>query len=233
MLISLRTMVNTTIFWLVILLWFRWYTRWIDSTPAQRLLQSIGWDEFAQLSLPTETTCQTDVLYDKLLQLEGMMQATTITCAGNNFAQNNNIQPIQFPWIQSPTLPSIVPASQQMLQIAVFDSQKDGQLPPAQQANPQSLAMIARPVSSLWSIEDIIKILKNTTLTPSEQSAWYSNIFNSVPFSVINSTLEQWTLTLTIGGVDSFSSAQLWILESALQKTLLQFPQINQINIRY
>lgn len=161
------------------------------------------------------------------------MQATTISCAwGNNSMNFDTVQnlPILTPSFGLTTTPI---TKTQLLQIAVFDSKIDSQLPPEQQANPNSLAMIYRSVPSLWSIEDIISTLQKITLTNEEQAAWYTNIFGTVQFRVINSILEGWTLTLTIWGIESLSSAQTQILESALQKTLLQFPQITAVNIRY
>ena len=43
MLISIRTLINTTLFWIFIVFWFRVYTKY-DPTPAKYLLYTIGRD---------------------------------------------------------------------------------------------------------------------------------------------------------------------------------------------
>jgi hypothetical protein len=43
MLISIRTLINTTLFWIFIVFWFRLYTKY-DPTPAKYLLYTIGRD---------------------------------------------------------------------------------------------------------------------------------------------------------------------------------------------
>ena len=43
MLISVRTLINTTLFWIFIVFWFRVYTKY-DPTPAKYLLYTIGRD---------------------------------------------------------------------------------------------------------------------------------------------------------------------------------------------
>lgn len=231
MLISARTMVNTTIFWIIILVGFRWYTRWVDSTPAQQMLQAIGWDEFAALSLPSDEneTCKTTEIYDKLLILEGMVQSTNMNCSVRNITTENTISP-SFP---STYFPSSSPDTSSTLQIAVFNSTLDWLLPPGQQANTGSFAMISRPATNLDSIDDIVTLLKNTTLTPTETQAGYINLFANNPFTISSSSLDNRQLSLVLDNIESLASAQLILLEQALKNTFVQFPQITEVSISY
>ncbi len=55
MLISLRTLINTTIFRFIIVLWFWLYTKY-DSTPAKYLLYAIGRDNLWNIEVTSPTS---------------------------------------------------------------------------------------------------------------------------------------------------------------------------------
>lgn len=55
MLISLRTLINTTLFWIVILIGFRFYTKY-DPTPAKYLLYTIGRNDLWNIEITTPTS---------------------------------------------------------------------------------------------------------------------------------------------------------------------------------
>ena len=69
MIISLRTLINTTIFWFIVLFGFWLYTRY-DSTPAKYLLYAIGWDNLGNISIVNEASQNkeaVDVLSNQLI----------------------------------------------------------------------------------------------------------------------------------------------------------------------
>jgi len=55
MLISVRTLINTTLFWIFIVFWFRLYTKY-DPTPAKYLLYTIGRDNLWNIEITTPTS---------------------------------------------------------------------------------------------------------------------------------------------------------------------------------
>lgn len=73
MIISLRSVVNTTLFWIVIALSFRAYTRFINAEPAKYFLHSIGRDTLWNITIITENNntisdeTKIDVLSNELI----------------------------------------------------------------------------------------------------------------------------------------------------------------------
>lgn len=65
MLISIRTLVNTTIFWIIVFLWFWLYTKY-DQTPAKNLLHAIGWDTLGNIEIITQQVQQQDTTIENL-----------------------------------------------------------------------------------------------------------------------------------------------------------------------
>lgn len=54
MIISLRSVVNTTLFWIVVCISFRAYTRFVNAEPAKYFLHSIGRDILWNITIVTE-----------------------------------------------------------------------------------------------------------------------------------------------------------------------------------
>ncbi len=195
MIISVRTMVNTTLFRAFLLLAFWAYTRWIDDTAAKKALYNIGWTELSDLTVITTENINLsgDIFNQRLDKIESLIQATNMNCSLGLLEEQKSTS--------STTNESIVFSSLSTLpslQIPVFDMVADNKLPAEQRANINSFAMISRPIASakLQTANDIVEFLKNITLTPEEQKKGYINIFDDQKLMVSNQKLANNTLTL-------------------------------------
>jgi hypothetical protein len=114
MLISIRTLINTTIFWIVLFLWFWLYTKY-DETPAKNLLHAIGWDALGNIEIITEqaqkdTTIEslsTQLIAERLTNLEEIcsksirLSLTEQDLRPTSIVQPNIIQPTTTPIVET------------------------------------------------------------------------------------------------------------------------------------
>ncbi len=230
MIISVRTLVNTTLFRAFLLCAFWAYTRWIDDTPAKKLLYSIGWTQLWELTIiNTENiSLSGDVFNQRLDKIETLIQATNMNCslslleAGKQNTVENSTNIV---------LPSL--STMNTLEIPVFDLISDNKLPIEQRANIKSFTTIKRPITSnkLQTPSDIINFLKNITLTTEEQKKWYINLFDWQKFTIGIQTLKENILTLSFTGIESLSSTQQILITEAIKKVFSQFPEIQTVII--
>ena len=68
MLISIRTLINTTLFWIAIVFGFRLYTKY-DPTPAKHLLYTIGRDNLWNIQIVDNQLATDDTVQDLSNQL--------------------------------------------------------------------------------------------------------------------------------------------------------------------
>ncbi len=68
MLISIRTLINTTLFWIIVVFWFRLYTKY-DPTPAKYLLYTIGRDNLWNIQVVDNQIATNNTVEDLSNQL--------------------------------------------------------------------------------------------------------------------------------------------------------------------
>lgn len=64
MIVSLRTLINTTLFRALMFFWFWAYTKY-DPTPAKELIHFVWWDKLWNITVTNEA-CESDSTVDKL-----------------------------------------------------------------------------------------------------------------------------------------------------------------------
>lgn len=231
MIISVRTLVNTTLFRAFLLFAFWAYTRWIDDTPAKRLLYSIGWTQLWELTIVnTENiSLSGDIFNQRLDKIETLIQATNMNCSLSLLESGKESTISNTNW--SLVLPSL--STMNSLDIPVFDLISDNKLPIEQRANIKSFTSIQRPITNtkLQTPSDIINFLKNITLTTEEQKKWYINLFDWQKFTIGIQTLKENILTLSLNGIESLSSTQQILITEAIKKVFSQFPEIQTVII--
>lgn len=231
--ISLRTLINTTIFWALALVVFWGYTKWIDTTPAKELIHAIWWSDLGNLTITTNEwfgiTNETQLL-QKIDNMEKMIQATNMTCS---LIQLNNTTPNKALDTSTTQSSNTLPATtQQTMSIPVFNTILNNQLAPSQQATQQALSIIQRPIHNNPTISDIFQLIINPELTTLEQNQWYMNIFAGTNLSLWDYTLDNGILTLPLQGTQSLSSAQFQIISTIVEKTYQQFPEVNTVIVQ-
>ncbi|AKH32376.1 hypothetical protein XF24_00011 [candidate division SR1 bacterium Aalborg_AAW-1] len=226
--ISLRTLINTTIFWFLTAIVFWGYTKWIDNTPAKELLYAIGWSDLGNLTISNNETIgitNEAQLLQKIDNMEKMIQATNMSCALLQLNTSNTANTI--------TTQNTTVSSTQTITIPVFDAIMNTKLPASEQGTEKALRLIQRPVSSTNpTIPEIFGILTSLNLTNEEQQQGLINMFAGSPLSLGNHTLENGVLTLSILGSQSLSSAQFTIISSILEKTYTQFSGITSVIVQ-
>lgn len=228
--ISLRTLINTTIFWFLAVIVFWWYTRWIDATPAKELLYTIGWADLGNLTISNNETfgiTNETQLLQKIDNMEKMIQATNMSCAllqlntGTPNIGLNNITPkTESPATQNITVP-------------VFDSIMNSQLPASEQWTSKALRVVQRSiVSTNPTIPEIFELISGINLTSQEQAQGLVDVFAWSQITLGQYTLNNWILTLPLVWSESLSSAQIQIISSILEITYKQFPQITTVIVQ-
>jgi|GEM_PF-5738203 len=80
MLISLRTLINTTLFRIIVLVGFWTYTKLFDQEPAKYLLHMIGWDKLGNITVVQESNSSREDLSSRLENIERWTKSTHNIC---------------------------------------------------------------------------------------------------------------------------------------------------------
>ena len=131
---------------------------------------------------------------------------------------------------------SLLPAttSPRTVELYYFNEVEDSTLPVEQQLNTSSIQPIQRTIRSSENIiADTIKVLIQGNLTEGEQDEGFVTEFPNTSFELLDTKLDDMgTLTLTFNEVPWFTSgwsARMLILSKSIEKTALQFPEVNRV----
>jgi hypothetical protein len=204
----------TTVFWLAVILIFRWYLRWFDDWLAKNV-SSLIWAQTACVWTSSTSQELLDQIKAMQIQLDNISQSLT-----TNWSEGNNPQVL---WPQT-------------VKLFYFNQLEDNKLPIAQQLNSASVLPIQRVIS--WSkniIEDTINSLLEWNLTSEERTKWFTTEFPNEYFRLMSSNLKSdWTLELTfneVPGFTSWGSARVFILRAVIEKTAKQFDNVKAVKI--
>ena len=206
----------TTVFWLAVILIFRWYLRWFDDGLAQNVSNLI-WVEMTYDQQWNKADSQE--LLDQIKSMQTQLDNISQSLMQNGWDQNN----LQVMWAQT-------------IKLFYFNQTEDNKLPITQQLNSSSVLPVERIIS--WSkniIEDTINALLEWNLTSEERTKWFVTEFPNQDFRLISSDLKSdWTLELIFSEVPWFTSwwsARVFILRSAIEKTAKQFTIVKSVKI--
>lgn len=192
MMISFRTLVNTTLFWFIVVLSFWAYTRRVNTTPAKELLYAIGWADLGNLTVTKQEVISMDeqsTLIQKIDGMEKMMQAINMSCA---LAQMNN---------QSSThlIEQGTPTTTTMIQVPVFSAIHNAQLPAQSQFGDKALVKIKRETHvASTDIPQLFDVLVGLSLQEDEKKQGLVNVFEGSQLQLHEHSINGAVLTLKI-----------------------------------
>jgi spore germination protein GerM len=206
----MKTFFRTTAFRLVIVGWFGLYMKRFNTERAQYVSNFLVQQEQVAIQEPTIGSYSIEQKLDSIIAL---------------LSWDKPSQPeTNRPKATEPTT----------IQLYYFNELEDSKLPIEQQINTNSILPVNRTIrSSSNLIADAIKILLQGNLSEPEKDAWFITEFPNSNFKLLDSKLESnWTLTLTFSQVPGFTtggSARMLILSKSIEKTALQFPQVQKV----
>lgn len=204
----------TSVFWLAVILIFRWYLRWFDDWLANNVSSLIG----AQMDSQWDNTASQQLL-DQIKTMQIQLDSISQSLIQNGSTQSNT----QTMWPQT-------------VKLFYFNQTEDAKLPVAQQLNSSSVLSVDRVISGSKNIiEDTINMLLDWSLTSDERTKWFSTEFPNSDFRLMSSYLKSdGTLELTFSEVPWFTSwwsARVFILRSVIEKTAKQFSGVKYVKI--
>ena len=158
-----------------------------------------------------------------------MIQATNMNCSLLQINSNNpttTTEPTQDAPISSQN-------NYQIIDIPIFDTFKNNKLPKEQQATPNALSRIKRPVMiENPSVPDIFNIIKNISLTSEEEGQGFVNILRDTAISIEDSALVNGKLTLLLSNTSALSPSQFNLVSSIIEQTYKQFTGITSVVVQ-
>jgi hypothetical protein len=110
MLISIRTLINTTLFWIIVVFWFRLYTKY-DPTPAKYLLYTIGRDNLWNIQVVDNQIATNNTVEDLSNQLIAERLSNLEEICSKSVRLSIYDQPTSMPVSTIPTVTSINPSA--------------------------------------------------------------------------------------------------------------------------
>lgn len=123
----------------------------------------------------------------------------------------------------------------QTVQLYYYNEEKDKELNEGEIAcTPEAVLPVERKVESENLIEDTIRLLIQGNLTEEEKEQGFTTEFPHQEFRLIESVLEEGTLTLVFTEVPGFTtggSCRVGILRAQIEKTAEQFSEVEEVII--
>ncbi len=215
MIISIRTLINTTLFWAILLCGFRGYTRWLDARPAQELINAIGRNHLAAMDTRTPAEDSNTALIKKIDMIQSSISATQSICS--------SVPPIIEKYMNQSILNPITTINTATVTLGLLDNKSLTIIP------------VSRPLSTnytaVWPTEAVSTLLSYVPTT-SDQAMGMSNSFAGSSLSLINANVSDGTVTLTLSTpLFALSDVKKWLMRDALIATLRPFSEIEQLII--
>lgn len=205
----------TTIFWVLIIFLFRFYSRVLHQSLGKEVGSRFGTPQ--QICLTGEVTTWVNQQLDAIqVQLDAI----------NQKLQSPPESPIQ-PSVFQTTDPTKVA-------LYYFNQTEDQKLNPEQQINIDSILPVYRifPASKNLLVDTLHELLKGNLTTNEKQQGFVTDFPNN-KFALVSSDFaSDGTLTLQFTEVSWFTdgwSARMLILSNLIKKTVLQFPAVKKI----
>lgn len=204
----MKKILFTTLFWLIVLFWFVFYIKFLDSEMATAVSNFIirNPDIVASNKLRREF----DEKFDTLITSFDDLDATV-----REYLSESNT------W--------------EALEVALyyFNKQQDENVPTSQQPSIDSILPVYRQlVDSDNIIKDTINLLIKWELTQEELEQWFETEFPNPEFRLLSAQLEDWVLTLTFTQVPWFTSwwsARIKMLTESIIRTAKQFSGVQEV----
>ena len=215
MIISIRTLINTTLFWAILLCGFRAYTRWIDARPAQELINAIGRNHLAGMDTRAPVEDPETALIRKIDMIQSSISATQSICA--------SVPPLVEKYMNQSVLNPTTTINTATITLWLLDNKSLTIIP------------VSRPLSTNYSIvwpTEAVSTLLSYVPTTSDQAMSMSNPFAGSSLSLINANVTDGTITLTLSTpLFALSDVKKWLMRDALIATLRPFSEIKQLII--
>ena len=242
--ISVRTFINTTFFWIFAFVIFWWYTQWIDNTPAKEFLHFIQRDDMGNLTITTNERLSVGSeweLLDKLDRLERMIQATNMTCSEQKLltSQTTYLQPTLNPQSTSsaPTpgeQASSTTTQETQIALAVFNSTLNDTLDPAAQYTSAALVELAYSLDTAHpDVREVFDLIKQPPLSAEQRTQGREDLFAQSTLSLQGASIQDWSvLELRLGGGEELSEPEQQLFRVMLEQTYNQFSGITSVIVQ-
>lgn len=122
----------------------------------------------------------------------------------------------------------------QEVSLFYYDQEKDEDDEGNIQCSPDSVEPVERVIQGEDPIRETIELLLQGEIRPEEEDEGFSTEFPHPEFKLKDMNLEDGTLTLTFTEVPGFSSGgscRVTLLRAQVEKTALQFPEVEEVKI--